>query len=44
MIDGKNSIADIKKKTLQVFDTDKKEANKKLTALIKDLREIKAVV
>ncbi|MEW6170025.1 MAG: PqqD family protein [Candidatus Omnitrophota bacterium] len=44
MIDGKNSIDNIKDKMLKEFDTNEKEAERELKSLFKDLKEIKAVI
>lgn len=44
MLDGKRTVAEIKKTVLRKFDTNPKNAEKKLQGLLKDLREIKAVL
>lgn len=43
MIDGKQTLTAIKKKILKEFDTTSKEVDKKMEALLKELKEIKAV-
>lgn len=42
-IDGKRSIAEIKKMVAEKFDTTPGEIDKEMTALFNDLKEIKAV-
>ncbi len=44
MIDGKRTLAEIKARLLKEFDTTPKEVKKELAGLLKDLKEIKAVV
>ena len=44
MLDTKNSIQDIKRKTLKEFDATPKAVEKELNGLLKDLKEIKAVI
>jgi methyltransferase-like protein len=43
MIDGKRTLAEIKKHALKKFDTTPKEADKKMQAFLKELKEIKAI-
>ncbi|MFC1623908.1 PqqD family protein [Candidatus Omnitrophota bacterium] len=43
LIDGRKTLGEIKKIVLQKFDTTPKEADKEMTGLLKDLKEIKAV-
>jgi hypothetical protein len=43
MIDGKRSVAEIKKEVLKEFDTGPEEADKEMKKLLKDLKKIKAV-
>ena len=44
MIDGKRTVLEIKAKALKEFDTTPKEVDKEMQKLLKDLKEIKAVV
>ncbi len=44
LIDGKRSIAAIKKFILKEFDTTSKEADQQMNRLIKDFKKIKAVI
>jgi methyltransferase-like protein len=44
MIDGKKTIAQIKKAVLAKFDTTASEADKKLGSLVKDLKKAKAIL
>lgn len=44
MIDGKRALAEIKTKLLKEFDTTPKEVDKEMASLLKDLKEIKAVI
>jgi tRNA uridine 5-carbamoylmethylation protein Kti12 len=44
MINGKRTLPDIKKLILEKFDTTAKEVDKELGKLLKDLREIKAII
>lgn len=44
MIDGKKTVSQIKKAVLRKFDTTTKDAEKKLEELIKDLKEINAIL
>lgn len=43
LIDGKSTLAEIKKKILGEFDSPSAEVDKELAGLLKDLTEIKAV-
>lgn len=43
LIDGKNTVDDIKKIIFSEFDISKRQLDRKLVSLIKDLKEIKAV-
>jgi len=43
MIDGKKTLAQIKKKILVEFDTTAKEVDSEMVKFLKDLKEIKAV-
>lgn len=43
LIDGKKTMAEIKNEILQQFDTAPEEMEQEMAALLKDLREIKAV-
>lgn len=43
LIDGKKTLADIKKQVLKKFDTTPAEVNKEMRKFLKDLQEIKAV-
>lgn len=43
MIDGKRTLAEIKKKVLKDFDTTPEEVNKEMTNLLRDLKKIRAV-
>jgi len=43
LVDGKRSLAKIKKMLLGEFDTTEKELNKELAKFLKDLKEIKAI-
>lgn len=44
LIDGKRTLKDIKENILKKFDTTSKEADKEMSKLLKDLKEIKAVI
>ena len=44
LIDGKKTLGEIKKIILKKFDTTPKEADKEMQKLLKDLKEIKAIV
>ncbi len=44
LIDGKKTLAEIKKRVLKKFDTNPKEVDKEMQKFLKDLKEIKAVV
>ncbi len=44
MFDGKKTVGEIKKQLLREFDTTPKEVDKKIQELLKDLKEIKAIV
>jgi len=44
LIDGKRALSEIKKKVLKEFDTTPEEVDKEMTKLLKDLKEIKAIV
>jgi hypothetical protein len=44
MIDGKRTLSEIKDKVLKEFDTTPEEVDKEMQKLLKDLKEIKAVV
>ena len=44
LIDGKRTLSEIKKKVLKEFDTTPEEVDKEMTKLLKDLKEIKAIV
>ena len=44
MVDGKKTVGQIKKAVLSKFDTTTKNAEKKLQELIKDLKQIKAIL
>ena len=44
MFDGKKSLSEIKKQVLKEFATTPQEADKELEKLLKDLKEIKAIV
>ena len=44
LINGKKTLADIKKLILKKFDTTEKEVDKEMNKLLKDLKEIKAVI
>lgn len=44
LIDGKRTLSEIKKMVLKEFDTTPKEVDKEMASLLKDLKEIKAVV
>ena len=44
LIDGKRTLAEIKKQVLKEFDTTAEEVDKEMEKLLKDLKEIKAVV
>jgi len=44
MIDGKRTLADIKNKVLKEFDTTPKEVDKEMQNLLKDLKDIEAIV
>jgi len=43
MIDGKKTLAQIKKKILAEFDTSEKEVDSEMVKFMKDLQEIKAI-
>ena len=43
LIDGKKSLAEIKKKVLKEFDTTPEEVDKEIQDFLRDLKEIKAV-
>ena len=43
LIDGKNTLAEIKKRVLKKFDTTPEEVDKEMQKFLKDLKEIKAV-
>jgi hypothetical protein len=44
MINGKRTLGEIKKLILKKFDTTEEEVNKEIEKLLKDLKEIKAVI
>ena len=44
LIDGKRTLGKIKNKVLKEFDTTPQEVDKEMRKLLKDLKEIKAVV
>jgi hypothetical protein len=44
MVDGKRTLAQIKKRILQEFDANEEEVDKKVVGLLADLKEIKAIV
>jgi hypothetical protein len=44
MIDGKKTFSEIKENILKDFDTTPKEVDEKMDNLLKDLKEIKAIV
>lgn len=44
LIDGKKTLADIKKQVLRKFDTTPKEVDKEMKGFLKDLKDIKAIV
>jgi hypothetical protein len=44
LINGKRTLADIKKSVLKKFDTTEEEVDKEMEKLLKDLKEIKAIV
>ena len=44
LINGKRTLADIKKLILKKFDTTEGEVDKEMDKLLKDLKEIKAVI
>ena len=44
MIDGKNTVGQIKKAVLRKFDTNAENAEKKLRELIKDLKQVKVIL
>ncbi|MFC1674571.1 PqqD family protein [Candidatus Omnitrophota bacterium] len=44
MFDGKKPLSQVKKQVLKEFDTTPRQADKELEKLLKDLKEIKAVV
>ena len=44
MIDGKKSYAKIKKEILGEFDSTEKEVDKEMALLLKDLKEVKAII
>ena len=43
LIDGKKSLAEIKKKVLKKFDTTSQEVDNEMKKFLKDLKEIKAI-
>ena len=43
LIDGKTTLADIKKKVLTKFDVTSEEVDKKMQNLLKDLKEIRGI-
>jgi hypothetical protein len=43
LIDGKRTLAKIKKTVLKEFDTTSKEVDREMSGLLKDLQEIKAI-
>jgi len=43
LIDGRKTLAEIKKQTLKKFDTTPEEVDKEMQKFLKDLKEIKAV-
>jgi len=43
LIDGKNSLGDIKKRILENFDATPKEAESQMKGFLKDLQEIRAI-
>lgn len=44
LINGKRSLGEIKKLILKKFDTTEEEADKEMEKLLKDLKEIKAII
>lgn len=44
LIDGKQTVAEIKRQVLREFDTTPEETEKEMRKLLKDLEEIKAIV
>ena len=44
MINGKRTLGEIKKLILKKFDTTEEEVDKEMDKLLKDLKEIKAVI
>ena len=44
LIDGKKSLAEIKKKVLKKFDTTSQEVDNEMKKFLKDLKGIKAIV
>ena len=44
MINGKITLAEIKKQILKQFDTTSEEANKEIAKLLKDLKQIKVII
>ena len=44
MIDGKRTLSEIKEKILKDFDTTPKEVDEQMDNLLKDLKQIKAIV
>jgi len=43
LIDGRSSLAKIKKKLLEEFDATEEEIDKKMSIFLKELKEIKAI-
>jgi len=43
LIDGRKSLAEIKKKVLKKFDTTSQEVDNEMKKFLKDLKEIKAI-
>lgn len=44
MIDGKRTLAEIRTKLLKEFNSTPKEVDKEMASLLKDLKEVKALV
>jgi hypothetical protein len=44
MVNGKRKMSEIKKKVLLEFDTTPQEADKEIQKLVKELKEIKAII
>lgn len=44
LIDGKKTLGEIKKIILKRFDTTPEEVDKEMTKLLKDLKEVKAII